>query len=171
MIIGKSAARSSRRNVGDRPKTMCRQKLRNEVPEAGKPALSCRLYRPGLSCRVRHRRCFLLLLKSILSFAVIRHATRVESSDAPCSLPRSLTDVLAALGQLWNRQGAHRSRTHRATSQAIRRGRAFGQPQARYRASRFPLVCISPLPPGAELKALVGRLSCRCVAHVGQLLA
>src|ERR1700681_96637 len=42
MIIGKSAARLSRRNVGDRPKTMCRQKLRNEVPEAGKPALSCR---------------------------------------------------------------------------------------------------------------------------------
>ena len=41
MMIGKSAARSSRRNVGDRPKTMCRQKLRNEVPEAGKPALSC----------------------------------------------------------------------------------------------------------------------------------
>src|SRR5712664_3742636 len=41
MIIGKSAARSSQRNVGDRPKTMCRQKLRNEVPEAGKPALSC----------------------------------------------------------------------------------------------------------------------------------
>jgi hypothetical protein len=41
MIIGKSAARSSRRNVGDRPKTMCRQTLRNEVPEAGKPALSC----------------------------------------------------------------------------------------------------------------------------------
>ena len=41
MIFGKSAACSSRRNVGDRPKTMCRQKLRNEVPEAGKPALSC----------------------------------------------------------------------------------------------------------------------------------
>jgi hypothetical protein len=41
MRIGKSAARSSRRHVGDRPKIMCRQKLRNEVPEAGKPALSC----------------------------------------------------------------------------------------------------------------------------------
>ena len=41
MIIGKSAARSSRRNVGDQPKTMCRQTLRHEVPEAGKPALSC----------------------------------------------------------------------------------------------------------------------------------
>jgi len=41
MIIGKSAARSSQRNVGDRPKTMCRQKLRNEVPEARKLALSC----------------------------------------------------------------------------------------------------------------------------------
>src|SRR6202030_3028549 len=25
----------------DRPKTMCRQKLRNKVPEAGRPALSC----------------------------------------------------------------------------------------------------------------------------------
>src|SRR6266851_2491627 len=44
MIIGKSAARSSRRNVGDRPKTMCRQILRNEVPEAGKSALSCHLW-------------------------------------------------------------------------------------------------------------------------------
>jgi hypothetical protein len=41
MTIGKSAARSSRRNVGARPKPMCRQKLRNEVPEAVKPALSC----------------------------------------------------------------------------------------------------------------------------------
>jgi|SRR5450631_4464438 len=37
MIIGKSAARSSRRNVGDRPKTMCRQKLRTEGPAAGHP--------------------------------------------------------------------------------------------------------------------------------------
>src|SRR5450432_3539479 len=41
MIIGKSAARSSRRHVDDRPKTMCRQTLRTEGPEAGKPALSC----------------------------------------------------------------------------------------------------------------------------------
>ena len=38
MIIGKSAARSSRRNVGDRPKTMCRQELRNEVPKADRKA-------------------------------------------------------------------------------------------------------------------------------------
>jgi hypothetical protein len=37
MIIGKSAARSSRRNVEDRPKTMCRQKLRNEVRKRGNP--------------------------------------------------------------------------------------------------------------------------------------
>ena len=54
MIIGKSAARSSRRNVGDRPKTMCRQKLRNEVPEAGKPALSCHItsaHRPARASR------------------------------------------------------------------------------------------------------------------------
>src|SRR5664279_2386878 len=41
MIIEKSAAHESRRNAGARSKTMCRQKLRNEVPEAGKPALSC----------------------------------------------------------------------------------------------------------------------------------
>ena len=49
MIIGKSAARSSRRNVGDRPKTMCRQKLRNEVPAARQPALSCL---PNWACKV-----------------------------------------------------------------------------------------------------------------------
>ncbi len=54
MIIGKSAARSSRRNVGDRPKTMCRQTLRNEVPEAGKPALSCLPNRACVSVRILH---------------------------------------------------------------------------------------------------------------------
>src|SRR5450631_1592605 len=54
MIIGKSAARRSRRNVGDRPKTMCRQKLRNEVPEAGKPALSCLPNRAHVTVRVLH---------------------------------------------------------------------------------------------------------------------
>jgi hypothetical protein len=37
MIIGRSAARTSRRNVDERSKTMCRQKLRNEVPKAGNP--------------------------------------------------------------------------------------------------------------------------------------
>src|SRR3954453_169171 len=49
MIIGKRAARSSRRNVGDRPKTMCRQTLRNEVPAARQLALSCL---PNRACKV-----------------------------------------------------------------------------------------------------------------------
>jgi hypothetical protein len=37
MTIGKSAACSYRWSVGDRPKTMCRQTLRYDVPEAGNP--------------------------------------------------------------------------------------------------------------------------------------
>src|SRR5712664_467481 len=68
MIIGKSAARSSRRNVGDRPKTMCRQKLRNEVPESGKPALSCH---PNRACKVNRKRPVLARLsESALSFHI-----------------------------------------------------------------------------------------------------
>jgi hypothetical protein len=57
MIIEKSAARSSRRNVGNRPKTMCRQKLRNEVPERGNPlylAVNPRLSGYRVSVRFLH---------------------------------------------------------------------------------------------------------------------
>src|SRR5260221_14448246 len=53
MIIGKSAARSSRRNVGDRLKTMCRQKLRNEVPERGNP-LYLAFHGRSVSVRILH---------------------------------------------------------------------------------------------------------------------
>ena len=72
MIIGKSAARSSRRNVGDRPKTMCRQILRNEVPAAGKPALSCL---PNRAHKVN---------KSTLSYAFLRLFV-VQSFQTPCT--------------------------------------------------------------------------------------
>ena len=53
--IRKSAARRSRSNVGDRSKTMCRQTLRNEVPAAGKPALSCRSNRALIHLLIGHK--------------------------------------------------------------------------------------------------------------------
>src|SRR5216684_5927224 len=74
MIIEKGAARSSRRNVGARPKTMCRQKLRNEVPEAGKPALSCNP--PWFCVSVRILHVFRIFYsRSILGSFVARRIT------------------------------------------------------------------------------------------------
>src|SRR5271168_5359360 len=70
MIIGKSAACSSRRNVGDRPKTMCRQKLRNKVPEAGKPALSCDPSTVTVSVRVLH--IFLIFCSRSISASLLQ---------------------------------------------------------------------------------------------------
>src|SRR5450631_2469274 len=62
MIIGKSAARSSRRNVGDRLKTMCRQKLRNEVPERGNPLYLALHPRPPPSASVIVRVLHIILI-------------------------------------------------------------------------------------------------------------
>jgi hypothetical protein len=89
MITGKSAARSFQRNVGDWPKTMCRQKLRNAVPEAGKPALSCSRSM-GLTFPLRS------------SLSVLRNrASRINgpaiSPHVDCSLLRGST-ALTALG-------------------------------------------------------------------------
>ena len=87
MITGKSAARSFQRNVGDWPKTMCRQKLRNAVPEAGKPALSCSRSM-GLTFPLRS------------SLSVLRNrASRINgpaiSPHVDCSLLRGSTALTA----------------------------------------------------------------------------
>jgi hypothetical protein len=134
MIIGKGAARSSRRNARDRPKTICRQTLRNEVPEAGKPALSCL---PNRACKVTSlQRIFATSLDKQRSlsrcFDCEQRSPSVRlrvafSRRVPCAHSRSaLRRMLVALGDPLDRGGRRDWICERAFGRAHR-----GQPADR----------------------------------------
>ncbi len=180
MIIGKSAARSSRRNVGARPKTMCRQTLRNDVPAAGKPALSCHPHRAPIvystlryftppKSRIKHPRACGSSARRSPDASVSRCRTVVrplqrmrlerDADDNRTALITPSNARFTDLGMLVSRLTFIQQRSYDRrcrTSHSCQKGTRPPDPQARSRISKLPEEARSP----GQVRAHTRYLSC-----------